>query len=198
MVTSSHEKSLSDCVSEHTLPASRSPIRTLSSVKSVGSAENFLDACAIIYRMLFDSSMQVVWNAVFHDHIVEFSSVWRRTKLWLGHSAVLGQKNLIKQYEGEIEKVHFVAVSNLHCCSSYFPLHFSCLKYVSMIGSCSLNQNYLMGKLIALLGLSCRVCYLMYTSCHLLCLHAFAMEKSLMEGIFRAKIKYSRTWDLFW
>lgn len=126
MVTSSHEKALSDCVSEHSPPASRSPISTSSSMKSVGSAENFLDACAIIYQMLFDSSMQVVWNAVFHDPIVEFSSAWRRTKLWLGHSTVLGQKNSIKQYEGEVEKVHFVAVSDLHCCSASFPLLFSC------------------------------------------------------------------------
>lgn len=127
MITSSNEKASSDCVSEPTLPASRSPISTSSSMKSVGSADNFLDACAIIYNMLFDSSMQVVWNAVFHDPVVEFASAWRRTKLWLGHSADLGQKNSIKQYEGEVEKVHFVAVSNLHCCSASFPLLFSCL-----------------------------------------------------------------------
>ncbi|XP_074379948.1 histone-lysine N-methyltransferase ATXR7 isoform X1 [Apium graveolens] len=112
VVTSSHEKALSDCVSEHTLPASRSPISTSSSLKSVGSAENFLDACAIIYRMLFDSSMQVVWNAVFHDPIVEFSSAWRRTKLWPSHSAVLGQKNSRKQYEGEVAKGQFVALQS--------------------------------------------------------------------------------------
>lgn len=198
MITSSHEKALSECVSELTLPANRSPIRTLSSMKSVGSAENFLDACATIYQVLFDSSMQVVWNAVVRDPVVEFSSAWRRTVLWNAHSAVVGQEISVKQYEGEVEEVHLAAVSNLHCCSISFPILFPCLNIFSMFGICSRKENYLMGKLIAHLDLSRRGWHLMYTFCHLLCLHAFPMEKSLTVRTFQAKIKYIGMWNTLW
>lgn len=35
--------------------------------------------------MLFDYCMQVMWNAVFYDTVAEYSSAWRKRKLWSGH-----------------------------------------------------------------------------------------------------------------
>ncbi|KAM1363455.1 hypothetical protein ACFX2H_028147 [Malus domestica] len=54
------------------------------STKSVGSIENFWESYAVVCRMLFDYCMQVMWNAVFYDSVAEYSSSWRRRKLWSG------------------------------------------------------------------------------------------------------------------
>lgn len=50
--------------------------------KSVGNIENFWDSYSAVCRVLFDYCMQVMWNAVFYDPAVEYSSAWRRRKLW--------------------------------------------------------------------------------------------------------------------
>ncbi|KAM7518043.1 hypothetical protein LguiB_017005 [Lonicera macranthoides] len=80
------------------------PIKIHASKKSIGSFENFWDAYIVACRTIFDSSMQVMWNAVFYDPIVEFSSAWRKRKLWSGHSAAVKQGISLKEYEGRIEK----------------------------------------------------------------------------------------------
>lgn len=55
-------------------------------MKSVGSFKNYLEAYAVARRMLYDSCMQVMWNAVFYDVIAECSSVWRKRKRWYNPS----------------------------------------------------------------------------------------------------------------
>lgn len=50
--------------------------------KLVGSLEDFSEAYINICRKLFDSCMQVMWNAVFYDSVAEQVSVWRKEKMW--------------------------------------------------------------------------------------------------------------------
>ncbi|KAJ9552742.1 hypothetical protein OSB04_016787 [Centaurea solstitialis] len=50
--------------------------------KSVGSFENFCGAYIDICRKLFDSCMQVIWNAVLYDLVADKISGWRNEKLW--------------------------------------------------------------------------------------------------------------------
>ncbi|GKV33320.1 hypothetical protein SLEP1_g41844 [Rubroshorea leprosula] len=57
-------------------------LQSSSSMKSVGGIENFWGSHAVVYKVLFDYCMQVMWNAVFYDCVAEYSSVWRRRKLW--------------------------------------------------------------------------------------------------------------------
>ncbi|XWS20802.1 hypothetical protein CRYUN_Cryun30bG0000900 [Craigia yunnanensis] len=72
----SHNVSNHPCIQESTdFPAS---------VKSVGSIENFWGSYMVVCKMLFEYCMQVMWNAVFYDSIAEYSSAWRRGKLWFG------------------------------------------------------------------------------------------------------------------
>ncbi|KAM6543443.1 hypothetical protein CsatB_007890 [Cannabis sativa] len=56
--------------------------------KSAGSIENFWGSYAVVRRFLLDYCMQVTWNAVFYDIISEYSSAWRKTKLWSGYPFV--------------------------------------------------------------------------------------------------------------
>ncbi|GJR10201.1 histone-lysine N-methyltransferase ATXR7 isoform X1 [Tanacetum coccineum] len=50
--------------------------------KLVGSLEDFSEAYINFCRKLFDSCMQVTWNAVLYDSVAEQVSVWRKEKLW--------------------------------------------------------------------------------------------------------------------
>lgn len=61
-------------------------LRCMPVIKSVGSIENFKGSCAVVCRMLFDYCMEVIWNAVFYDTVREYSSSWRKEKLWSGYS----------------------------------------------------------------------------------------------------------------
>ncbi|XVE94333.1 hypothetical protein REPUB_Repub02eG0000300 [Reevesia pubescens] len=60
-----------------------------SSIKSVGSIENFWGSYTVVCKVLFDYCVQVMWNAVFYDSIAEYSSAWRRGKLWFGQPNVM-------------------------------------------------------------------------------------------------------------
>ncbi|CAA0806963.1 Histone-lysine N-methyltransferase ATXR7 [Striga hermonthica] len=57
-------------------------IRSPPHLKSVGSYENFCAAYMAVNRMLFLSSSEVLWNAVFYDPIANYSCAWRKRKLW--------------------------------------------------------------------------------------------------------------------
>ncbi|CAN4113929.1 unnamed protein product [Withania somnifera] len=57
-------------------------LKSSGSSKSVGSFENFCDSYTVVCRNLFDSCMQGIWNAVFYDHVSEYSSAWRKSKRW--------------------------------------------------------------------------------------------------------------------
>ncbi|XP_059278499.1 histone-lysine N-methyltransferase ATXR7-like isoform X2 [Lycium ferocissimum] len=63
-------------------PAAEVPLKSSGGAKSVGSFENFCDSYTVVCRKLFDSCMQDIWNAVFYDHVSEFSSAWRKRKRW--------------------------------------------------------------------------------------------------------------------
>lgn len=53
--------------------------------KSVGSVENFWGSYTVVCGMLFDYCMQVMWNAVFYDTVAEYTSAWRKRKVWSGY-----------------------------------------------------------------------------------------------------------------
>lgn len=56
----------------------RSPPR----MKSIGSFENFCAAYTVVSRTIFYSCLQVMWNAIFYDPVADYSSSWRKMKLW--------------------------------------------------------------------------------------------------------------------
>ncbi|KAG8373280.1 hypothetical protein BUALT_Bualt11G0007400 [Buddleja alternifolia] len=53
-----------------------------SSMKSIGSFENFCASYTVVSRMVVDSCLQVMWNAIFYDPVAEYSSAWRKMKRW--------------------------------------------------------------------------------------------------------------------
>ncbi|CAN4089654.1 unnamed protein product [Withania somnifera] len=63
-------------------PAIEIPLKSSGSSKSVGSFENFCDSYTVVCKKLFYSCMQGIWNAVFYDHMSEYSSAWRKRKRW--------------------------------------------------------------------------------------------------------------------
>ncbi|WRX29865.1 SET domain - like 10 [Theobroma cacao] len=93
----SHNVSDQTCIQESTC----SP----ASIKSVGSIENFWGSYTVVCKMLFDYCMQVMWNAVFYDSIAEYSSSWRRGKLWFGHPNVMVSATDSRDHGNETEKV---------------------------------------------------------------------------------------------
>ncbi|KAH0981359.1 hypothetical protein GBA52_008536 [Prunus armeniaca] len=75
------------------------------STKSVGSIENFWGSYAAVCRMLFDYCMQVMWNAVFYDSVAEYSSSWRRRKLWSGSPVLRTPPSESGDYAVKIDKL---------------------------------------------------------------------------------------------
>lgn len=61
---------------------STSTMRPPICLKLVGNFENLWGAYVVVCRMLFDSCLEVMWNAVFYDTITEYSSRWRKRKRW--------------------------------------------------------------------------------------------------------------------
>ena len=95
------------------------------SLKMTGGVDNFREVHAVICRMLFDYSLQVVWNAVSYDMVAEYSSAWRSKRLWSYRPhynlASSGHSDRTKK----IEKIPAEAVS-LHTVPTFllFWLHF--------------------------------------------------------------------------
>ncbi|XP_059638347.1 histone-lysine N-methyltransferase ATXR7 isoform X2 [Cornus florida] len=102
---SGSEAAVSSKVSDQKCLTNGSPTKPPSSMKSVGSSENIWSAYLAVYRVLFDSCMQVMWNAVFYDPIVAYSSAWRKRKIWSGHSIAVEQRIRWTGYAGKIEKI---------------------------------------------------------------------------------------------
>ncbi|CAH9073421.1 unnamed protein product [Cuscuta epithymum] len=50
--------------------------------KSVGSYQNFCAAHLLVCRILYESCMQVMWNAVCYDLTADYASAWRKRKRW--------------------------------------------------------------------------------------------------------------------
>ncbi|KAK1592342.1 hypothetical protein Q3G72_023331 [Acer saccharum] len=94
------------------------------STKSVGSIENFWGSYKVVCEALFDYCMQVVWNAVFYDSIVEYSSVWRKRKLWSGHPKITLPACDSRGYDNIVDKVphgHLISGQDTSVCSFDCP-----------------------------------------------------------------------------
>lgn len=76
----------------------------LTTIKSIGSFEDFKRANIFICRIVYDSCMQVMWNAVFYDTIAEYASGWRKSRLWYSPPAVK-QPILLMENVENVEKV---------------------------------------------------------------------------------------------
>ncbi|KAL8058173.1 hypothetical protein ABFS82_03G001300 [Erythranthe guttata] len=80
-------------------------VRSPRSMKSIGNFENFCAAYMVVCRTLFDSCLQVIWNAVFYDSVLECSSAWRKTKRWTSPSYVVDECIAYKESSVQIEKL---------------------------------------------------------------------------------------------
>lgn len=99
------------------------------SLKMVGGVENFKVVHAIFCQMLFDYSLQVVWNAVFYDTLAEYSSAWRRKRLWSCHPHYnLTSSGYIDRVK-KIEKLPAEAVS-LHAEQIFFAILVAFYEYI--------------------------------------------------------------------
>ncbi|KDO85322.1 hypothetical protein CISIN_1g042571mg [Citrus sinensis] len=86
--------------------------------KSGGSIEIFWGSYNIVCKMLFDHCMQVMWNAVFGDRVAEYSSAWRKRKLWSGHPKITGPASDYKDDRKRMEQApsrHDSSVSDDDC-----------------------------------------------------------------------------------
>ncbi|XP_022769471.1 histone-lysine N-methyltransferase ATXR7 isoform X2 [Durio zibethinus] len=93
----------SDNVSNHS--CIQEYINFPASIKSVGSIENFWGSYTVVCKMLFEYCTQVMWNAVFYDIIAEYSSAWRRGKLWFGQANVMLSASEAMDHGKETETV---------------------------------------------------------------------------------------------
>lgn len=80
-------------------------VRSPPGLKSIGSFENFCAAYTVVSRMLFDSCLQVMWNAIFYDLVTEYSSAWRKRKHWSSSCHVVEQSIPHKVLPLHIEKL---------------------------------------------------------------------------------------------
>ncbi|KAG8654428.1 histone-lysine N-methyltransferase ATXR7 isoform X3 [Manihot esculenta] len=78
------------------------PVQLHRSTKSVGSIDHFWGCYAIVCRILFDYCMEVMWNAVFYDVITEYSTSWRKRKLWFAHQKI-GIPGSVRDFVKETE-----------------------------------------------------------------------------------------------
>ncbi|XP_004487925.1 histone-lysine N-methyltransferase ATXR7 isoform X2 [Cicer arietinum] len=70
---------------------------SLTSVKSVGSIENFWWSYAAVRKVLFEHCLQVMWNAIFSDTVTEYVFSWRKRKRW-SHPTPQSSVNESKDY----------------------------------------------------------------------------------------------------
>ncbi|KAD6795748.1 hypothetical protein E3N88_06644 [Mikania micrantha] len=77
-------------------------VESSGSKKFVGSLEKaYID----FSRKLFDSCMQVIWNAVVYDLVTDQISVWRKGKMWSSHNPLIElTKRLPESAEGKPAK----------------------------------------------------------------------------------------------
>ncbi|KAL0313799.1 UNVERIFIED_CONTAM: Histone-lysine N-methyltransferase ATXR7 [Sesamum angustifolium] len=94
----------------------RSPL----SMKSVGGFENFCAAYIAVSRMLFDSCLQIMWNAIFYDPVTEYTSTWRKMKRWPPPCNVGEQCIPSKQFSVQITKL---PADDVTLYSSHLPNH---------------------------------------------------------------------------
>ncbi|XP_058220439.1 histone-lysine N-methyltransferase ATXR7 isoform X3 [Rhododendron vialii] len=89
-VASEIEVSESSYVSNWKCPTDGSMAESPASMKSIGSYQNYCSAYVCVCKFVFDSCMQVFWNAVSYDPIVEYSTSWRKRIRWSRLTAAVG------------------------------------------------------------------------------------------------------------
>ncbi|XP_071685787.1 histone-lysine N-methyltransferase ATXR7 isoform X2 [Rutidosis leptorrhynchoides] len=77
--------------SVHTQTTSSNSVEYHECNKFVGTVDNFCGVYIDVCRKLFDSSMQIIWNAVLYDSVADQLSVWRKEKLWATGDVVVEQ-----------------------------------------------------------------------------------------------------------
>lgn len=83
-----------EVVVEHSVESERCETMTPpSSMKSIGTFENFCAACTLVNRAIFCSCLEVMWNAIAYDSVADYSSTWRRKKIWYSPGYAL-EKNI--------------------------------------------------------------------------------------------------------
>ncbi|XP_043708021.1 histone-lysine N-methyltransferase ATXR7 isoform X2 [Telopea speciosissima] len=102
---SGNEFSGSLSVSDLIVPVCKASIESPASTSAVGSIQTFFGALSLSQRMLFDSCMQVMWNAVFYDPVAHYSCAWRKRRRWSGYpllpSAVAAlEQDVLKDFMG--------------------------------------------------------------------------------------------------
>lgn len=77
--------------------------------KSIGGIDSYWASYSAVCRMLYDYSMQVIWNAVFYDTIADFASSWRSQRIWSGGASIipLSSKRKDKHVESYITSPSF-------------------------------------------------------------------------------------------
>ncbi|KAI8003925.1 Histone-lysine N-methyltransferase ATXR7 [Camellia lanceoleosa] len=115
-------------------PINESPTNSLASLKSVGNYENIWRAYLFVCRMIFDSCMQVMWNAIFYDPIAKYSSSWRKRRRWSGHCAAAEQGIPFTKYVRKIEKLRSEEESS--SCELERPPGFELVRMIPDIYSC--------------------------------------------------------------
>ncbi|KAH6764902.1 SET domain protein 25 [Perilla frutescens var. hirtella] len=80
-------------------------MRSRPSMKSIGSFENFCAAYNVVSRTIFYSCLQVMWNAIFYDPVADYSSAWRKMKLWHSTGRVVEQSIQYNSFSRQIEKL---------------------------------------------------------------------------------------------
>ncbi|KAI8549198.1 hypothetical protein RHMOL_Rhmol06G0007800 [Rhododendron molle] len=93
-VASEIEVSESSHVSNWKCPTDGSMAESPASMKSIGSYQNYCSAYVCVCKFVFDSCMQVLWNAVSYDPIVEYSTSWRKRIRWSSLTAAVGNVHL--------------------------------------------------------------------------------------------------------
>ena len=107
-------------LSDQTCLINETPKESSAKIKSVGGIENFQHTCMVVCRTIFDSCMQVMWNAVFYAPVAEYCSTWRKRKRWSGHPRIMHpaveQAMLFRDNVEKSEKLIDEPVSCQCCC----------------------------------------------------------------------------------
>lgn len=133
-VASVSEVATCNDVSGQKHPINESPTNSLASFKSVGNYENIWRAYLFVCRMIFDSCMQVMWNAIFYDPIAKYSSAWRKRRRWSGHCAAAEQGIPFTKHVRKIEKLRLEEESS--SCELERPPGFELVRMIPDIYSC--------------------------------------------------------------
>ncbi|KAL5780971.1 hypothetical protein ACOSQ2_011708 [Xanthoceras sorbifolium] len=119
--------------------------------KSVGSIENFWGSYTVVCGALFDYCMQVMWNAVFYDSIAEYSSAWRKRKLWSGHPKITLPACDSRRHDNMMDNVldgHLLSGQDSSVCSIDCPPGFEmvAIEIDNDLQSAQLSSSTLLGE----------------------------------------------------